>query len=112
MEILLVECFGDVRGALQEVIARAGFAFDRVNTVDNAMDAVRGNRYAAILVCEDLASGESLTFVAKIRADGNSTPIIILAMYIDLDQKIASLEAGADDYLICPFASEGTTRQD
>lgn len=82
----------------------------RGHQVDSAYDAVTGLRYATrgnydVIVLDLALPGmDGLEVCARLRAEGHTTPVLMLTARDTLDDKLAGFEQGADDYLIKPFA--------
>ncbi|GAA2752708.1 response regulator transcription factor [Amnibacterium kyonggiense] len=79
--------------------------------VELAIDAATGFRlatgrdFAAIVLDRRLPDGDGLDLVRTLRADGRGVPIILLTALGSLDDRVGGLDAGADDYLVKPFAA-------
>jgi two-component system, OmpR family, response regulator len=69
-------------------------------------DAYRGEPYDAWLVDWQLPDGSGLDWVGARRARGETTPVLMLTARDRLADRVRGLDAGADDYLIKPFAPE------
>lgn len=79
---------------------------DHVATLDEAEAAVCVGSYNAILVDRQLPDGDGLSLVPKLRARGLGVPVIVLTARGEVDDRVAGLNAGADDYLAKPFAMD------
>lgn len=104
MRVLLVEDEPEMASALAAALRGHDMVVDRVATLDLAEEALIANTYNAILLDRQLPDGDGLTLIPKLRAKGLQTPIIVLTARGDLDQRVAGLDSGADDYLGKPFA--------
>lgn len=104
MNLLLVEDNRDLALNLFD------FFEAKAHTLDLAGDGVLGlhlaatNRYDAIILDVMLPGMDGLTLCRKLREAGKHTPVLMLTARDALDDKIAGLEAGADDYVVKPFA--------
>jgi DNA-binding response OmpR family regulator len=82
----------------------------RNHTLDLAGDGVSGlhlaasNQYDVIILDVMLPGIDGLTLCRRVREMGNQTPVLILTARDSLEDKISGLEAGADDYVVKPFA--------
>lgn len=80
--------------------------------VELAADAASGLRavaardHVAIVLDRRLPDGDGLDVVRTLRSAGNGIPIILLTALGSLDDRVGGLDAGADDYLVKPFAAE------
>ena len=106
MRILLVEDEPEMAAALIAALARHDLLVDHVANLAHAAQAVRGELHDAIVLDRQLPDGEGLALLARWRADGLATPVIVLTARGELDARIAGLDSGADDYLAKPFAVE------
>ena len=103
MRILLIEDTTDIGQAVREQIADDGHAVDWVQRLEHAELSVRSTAYDLILLDLMLPDGLGIDFLRKRRAAGDATPVIILTARDQLSDRIAGLNAGADDYLVKPF---------
>ena len=103
MRVLLVEDAVGLGDAVREQIADDGHAVDWVQRLDHAETSVRTTAYDLILLDLMLPDGRGLDFLRKQRSAGDVTPVIILTAQDQISERIAGLNAGADDYLVKPF---------
>ena len=103
MRILLVEDTVTLGECVREQIADDGHAVDWMLTLAQAKASVASTQYDLILLDLMLLDGKGIDFLKRLRASGDSTPVIILTALDQLSDRIAGLNAGADDYLIKPF---------
>jgi two-component system OmpR family response regulator len=103
MRILLVEDDEALAGAVREQIAADGHAVDCARRLGDANDDVRAVAYDLILLDLMLPDGRGLDFLKQLRKAGDATPVIILTARDQISDRIAGLNAGADDYLVKPF---------
>ncbi len=103
MRILLVEDTVTLGECVREQIADDGHAVDWMLTLAQAKASVASTQYDLILLDLMLPDGKGIDFLKRLRASGDSTPVIILTALDQLSDRIAGLNAGADDYLIKPF---------
>jgi DNA-binding response OmpR family regulator len=106
MRILLVEDEPAMAAALTAALARYDMLVDHVASAADATRAVIGGLHDAIVLDRRLPDGEGLDLLSRWRRDGLQTPVIVLTARGELDDRIAGLECGADDYLAKPFAVE------
>lgn len=103
MRILLVEDTTGLGEAVREQIASDGHAVDWVQRLSHAETAVRTTAYDLVLLDLMLPDGQGLDFLKQRRQAGDTTPVIILTARDQISDRIAGLNAGADDYLVKPF---------
>ena len=103
MRILLVEDDQSLGSAVRDHLAADGHTVDWVQTLADARHSVTTVPYDLILLDLTLPDGRGLDFLQSRRADGDTTPVIILTARDQITDRIAGLNAGADDYLVKPF---------
>ncbi|NLJ12950.1 response regulator transcription factor [Denitrificimonas caeni] len=103
MRVLLVEDTAGLGEAVRDQISDDGHAVDWAQNLSFAEACINTTSYNLILLDLMLPDGHGLDFLKKLRAAGASTPVIILTALDQVSDRIAGLNAGADDYLIKPF---------
>lgn len=103
MRLLLVEDEKDLAEALTAAMSKRGIVIDHSMMLGDAYELILQRTYDAILLDRRLPDGEGLTFIPKLRREGNETPVIILTARNEPGERIEGLDAGADDYLGKPF---------
>jgi DNA-binding response OmpR family regulator len=106
MRLLLVEDNERLLGLTRSALARAGYDADGVTTAGDADAALREIAYSAIVLDLGLPDQDGLVLLRRLRATGNTTPILILTARGGVEDRVRGLDAGADDYLVKPFAQE------
>jgi DNA-binding response OmpR family regulator len=104
MRLLLVEDDPMIGESLREALRRQGFAADWLRD-GQAADAVltSAERFDAVLLDLGLPRKGGIEVLRALRARGDTTPVIVLTARDALADKVAGLDAGADDYLVKPF---------
>ncbi|KAA0875027.1 response regulator [Nitrincola tapanii] len=103
MRLLLVE---DTRGlgeAVRDQLQEEGYAVDWVERISAARHCLRSTPYDLLLLDLMLPDGSGLEFLQQLRKSGQALPVIILTARDQISDRIAGLNAGADDYLVKPF---------
>ena len=103
MRVLLVEDDPGLGAAVRDHVAAEGHTIDWARRLDEAGDHVRTVSYDLILLDLMLPDGRGLEFLRARRAAADATPVIILTALDQISDRIAGLNAGADDYLVKPF---------
>lgn len=103
MRILLIEDDRGLGAAVRDQVAAAGHTADWVETLADAGACVLTVAYDLILLDLLLPDGRGLDFLRDRRTAGDVTPVIILTARDQITDRIAGLNAGADDYLVKPF---------
>lgn len=103
MRVLLVEDTVSLGECVREQIAEDGHAVDWMQTLSHAKASVASTKYDLILLDLMLPDGKGIDFLKSLRKSGDTTAVIILTARDQLTDRIAGLNAGADDYLVKPF---------
>ncbi|MEO8034585.1 MAG: response regulator transcription factor, partial [Acidobacteriota bacterium] len=103
MRLLVVEDDVDVARFLRRGLTEAAYAADVVSDGESALEMSALNPYDAIVLDLMIPGPDGLEVCRRIRDSGSHVPILILTARDSVDEKIAGLDAGADDYLAKPF---------
>lgn len=104
MRLLLVEDDDALAGALIEGLRGEDFAIDRFATLREARAALSATTFDAVVLDRGLPDGDGVDLLLDLRAHSASTPVLLLTARDALDDRLAGLDAGADDYIIKPVA--------
>ncbi|MCB1914420.1 MAG: response regulator transcription factor [Rhodocyclaceae bacterium] len=103
MRLLLVEDDPMVGAAVQRGLRQEGHAVDWVEDGVAAALALRDHPFELVLLDLGLPRQDGLSLLRGIRTEGNPVPVLILTARDSIADRIAGLDAGADDYLVKPF---------
>jgi DNA-binding response OmpR family regulator len=103
MRILTIEDEAELARLIVSALRREGFAADSFATLEDASTAIRTVHYEAIILDLGLPDGDGMTILRRLRCNGNTIPLLILTARDGLEDRIAGLDAGADDYQLKPF---------
>ncbi|HEU0199780.1 MAG TPA: response regulator transcription factor [Burkholderiaceae bacterium] len=103
MHILLVEDDAMLAAAVQSALQATGATVDHAADAPSAKMALVDHRYSAVLLDLGLPGGSGLSVLQALRARYDATPVLIITARDRLSERIAGLDAGADDYLVKPF---------
>ena len=106
MRLLLVEDNASLAELVAQGLTRAGFAVDAIGAGGEVQARLMTARYAAIVLDLGLPDLDGLEALRMMRAKGDRTPVIILTARGSVHDRVDGLNAGADDYLVKPFATE------
>lgn len=106
MRILLVEDNDRLSELVSTGLRSGGFAVDAFGCLADAEAALQTVRYEAVVLDLGLPDGDGLDLLKAVRARGNSLPVLVLTAREGIDDRVRGLNAGADDYLLKPFAME------
>jgi DNA-binding response OmpR family regulator len=101
---LVIEDEPRLCGILKSKFGDAGFAVDIAASAGDAEAALELINYDAAILDLGLPDGDGLTLLATVRRIGKTLPILILTARDAVEDRVAGLNAGADDYLTKPFA--------
>ena len=104
MRLLIVEDEQRIVDVLKNGLESAGFVVDAVNTAENADYAINNFSYDAAILDLGLPDGDGMSVLKAARSHGVQLPILILTARDAVEDRVQGLDAGADDYLIKPFA--------
>ncbi|MFG1248312.1 response regulator transcription factor [Xanthobacter flavus] len=103
MRILLIEDDPVLGMAVHDQIVADGHGADWVTRLADAEHAVHAAAFDLILLDLMLPDGRGSDFLRKLRSTGDATPVMVLTARDQISDRIAALDAGADDYLVKPF---------
>ncbi|MEX0740326.1 MAG: response regulator transcription factor [Pseudohongiella sp.] len=105
MRVLIVEDNRDICGNIATYLEKYSYVLDFAYDGISAMHLVLSNTYDVIVLDLMLPRMGGLSVCEKLRADADvETPVLMLTARDTLEDKLAGFEAGADDYLVKPFA--------
>ena len=108
MSILVVDDEPAVRSALRRALTFAGYRVDLAEDGSQALSALAPelSEPDAVLLDVLMPGVDGLEVCRRIRRTGSRVPVLMLTARDEVDDRVAGLDAGADDYLVKPFALE------
>jgi two-component system OmpR family response regulator len=106
MRVLVVEDEAKVARAVSAALARLGFAIDTAYDGEEAWFAASTESYAAVILDLGLPKLDGLAVLKRLRGEGIAVPILVLSARGTWSERVAGINAGADDYLPKPFQME------
>ncbi|MBN7758646.1 response regulator [Nitratireductor aquimarinus] len=103
MRLLVVEDDPLLLDGLTVGLGLAGFAVDAVATCEDAFAALSAQAYEGVVLDLMLPDGSGLDVLSDLRRRGDATPVVLLTARDQVPDRIAGLDAGADDYVGKPF---------
>jgi two-component system, OmpR family, response regulator len=103
MRVLIVEDRPKLQALLARALRSQGLATDVAGTGEDALWMAQATRYDAITLDIMLPGIDGLEVCRRLRSHGVSSPILLLTARDALQDRIAGLDGGADDYLVKPF---------
>ena len=104
MRLLLVEDDTMIGEAVLDLLREEHYAVDWVRDGEMAATALLTEHYDLVLLDLGLPRRDGLTVLAELRARADRTPVLIATARDAVAQRIAGLDAGADDYIVKPYA--------
>jgi len=104
MRVLVVDDEPAVRTSLATALARDGYDVALAEDGNDALTQLAAGGVDAIILDVAMPEPNGLEVCRRLRARGNRTPILMLTARDLIDDRVAGLDAGADDYLVKPFA--------
>ena len=104
--VLVVDDERAVREALDRALRLSGYEVELAEHGLDALSKVSSVRPDAIVLDVQMPGVDGFGVARRLREDGDRTPILMLTARDAVDDRVAGLDAGADDYLVKPFALE------
>ncbi len=102
--ILVVDDEPAVQQALSRALALERYDVSLAQDGREALDRLGGDRYDAVILDLGLPQVDGLEVCRRLRGSGDRTPVLMLTARGEVDDRVSGLDAGADDYLVKPFA--------
>lgn len=106
MRILIIEDEAELARRVESRLSASGFIVETAHDAESALEIPDPERFAAIVVDLGLPGIGGMEFIARWRAKGRNTPILVLSARGSWQEKVNGLNAGADDYVVKPVRSE------
>ena len=106
MKLLLAEDEQSLSKALTAILEHNGYTVDAVYDGIEALEYLEMGEYDGVILDIMMPRMDGMTALQKIREKGNQVPILMLTAKSEVDDKVAGLDNGANDYLTKPFASK------
>jgi DNA-binding response OmpR family regulator len=103
MRILVVEDQKDLNEIIVRKLTNEHYSVDACYDGDDALDFIRCAEYDAVILDIMLPGTTGIGVLKQMRASGNKTPVLLLTALGTVEDRVAGLDAGADDYLVKPF---------
>jgi two-component system response regulator MprA len=102
--LLVVEDDRGVRESLARALQYEGYEVETASDGFEAIAAIRSSEPDAVVLDVMMPGLDGLDVARKVRSDGAAVPILMLTARHEVSDRVAGLDAGADDYLVKPFA--------
>ena len=104
VRLLVVEDDPGVRGAVERALRGAGHEVSTATDGERGLEAAMTRPHDAVVLDLGLPRVDGLEVCRRLRASGNRVPILVLTARAAISDRVEGLDAGADDYLVKPFA--------
>ena len=104
MKILLAEDTADLNKVICAVLRHEGYDVDPAFDGEEAMERVNTEGYDCLILDNMMPKKDGIEVLREVREKNILTPVIMLTAKAEIDDRVAGLDAGADDYLTKPFA--------
>ncbi|WP_295465916.1 response regulator transcription factor [uncultured Pseudomonas sp.] len=103
MRVLLIEDDPDLGAGIRSSLREEGYTLDWLKDGESAVHALREEGFDLVVLDLGLPRLDGIQVLRQSRANGLTTPVLILTARDDTEDRVAGLDAGADDYLVKPF---------
>jgi two-component system OmpR family response regulator len=104
MRLLIVEDDRDAAEYLRKALREAGHVAELAQDGEEGLAAAVDGEFDVLVVDRMLPKRDGLSVISELRTRGNKTPVLILSALGQVDDRVAGLRAGGDDYLSKPYA--------
>lgn len=106
MRLLLAEDEKALSRALTAILKHNHYSVDAVYNGQDALDYLETDIYDGVILDIMMPKVDGITVLRKLRAAGNTVPVLMLTAKSEIDDRVLGLDSGADDYLTKPFAAK------
>lgn len=106
MRILLAEDERSLARALVHILGKNNYSAEAVYDGEEALRYLETGNYDAAILDIMMPKMDGITVLRKLRAQGNTIPVIMLTAKAEVDDKVLGLDSGANDYLTKPFETK------
>lgn len=104
MRILVVEDEPNLNNVVTKRLKKEGYSVDSCFDGETAAEYIADIEYNAVIMDLMIPRKNGLEVIREMREKGNKTPVLVLTARDTVNDRVAGLDAGADDYLVKPFA--------
>lgn len=106
MRILIAEDDRDLNQLIKRKLKEADYSVDACFDGEEVFDYLLGAEYDVLVLDIMMPKLDGLQVLERLRKEGNQVPVLLLTARDSIEDRVAGLDAGADDYLVKPFAFE------
>ncbi len=104
MRLLLIEDHDALRASLAAGLAQVGYRVDAAGDGQEGWEAAAAGEHDLIVLDRMLPGMDGIALLRRLRQAGSGVPVLLLTARDTVEDRVEGLEAGADDYLVKPFA--------
>ncbi|MDO9335921.1 MAG: response regulator transcription factor [Caulobacteraceae bacterium] len=104
MRILIIEDDIEAAEAMKRGLGEAGYECEHASDGEYGLEAARAGDYSVLIVDRMMPRRDGVSVVETLRREGDATPVLFLSAMGEIDDRVVGLKAGADDYLVKPYA--------
>ena len=104
MRVLVIEDDVEAGAAMQRGLGEAGHQADHAPDGLAGLEAARRGGFEVLVVDRMMPRMDGVTLVETLRREGDTTPVLFLSALGEIEDRVAGLKAGGDDYLVKPYA--------
>lgn len=104
MRILIAEDEKSLNNVIAKTLTKNGYSVDSCFDGEEALDYLAGAEYDAAILDIMMPKLDGINVLKKLRSSGNAVPVLFLTAKDTVSDRVQGLDAGADDYLVKPFA--------
>lgn len=106
MRILVVEDEKDLNRVISKRLQNEGYSVDRCFDGEEALEYLDAGEFDAVVMDIMMPKKSGIEVLRAMRREKNTTPVLLLTAKDSISDRVAGLDAGAEDYLVKPFAFE------
>lgn len=103
MRLLYAEDEKSLARAVSAILVKNNYSVDVVHDGNSALDYLATENYDGVILDVMMPGRDGVQVLKQMRAQGNSTPVLLLTAKSEIDDRVAGLDSGANDYLTKPF---------
>lgn len=106
MRVLVVEDYGPIRGAVVTALRDEGWTVDVAGDGPSALEMLGGGAFDLVVLDLMLPGIDGVGVLERMRSEGDGAHVLVMTARDGVEDRVSVLDAGADDYLVKPFAME------
>ena len=103
MRILLAEDEVSLARAVSKILEKSNYSVDTVSNGQDALYYLENGEFDLVILDIMMPKMDGITFLQRLRRQGNNIPVLILTAKSEIDDKVFGLDSGANDYMTKPF---------